>query len=179
MTQLRANKPRQETNLFARILWRGAWLAQILLWGFLLFFVLHYWLSEAPAVRSYHESGLVQGFDGLAGVVASIDPTWEEVSKIAGHAGGNRLTRLQGDATFKVWREQDQMPTWNAGLASLFFDQQGGLIWARRYPVNAEAYPVEYIWTKTDDSARPVVYSWSDGRSKPGGRATDAAGARP
>lgn len=158
MSQSRANKSSQG-GLFGRILWRGAWILQGLAWGFLLLFVLHYWIIEVPAVRGYHEAGLADGFDGLAGIVASIDPQLGDLDNIKGRPGGNRFTRLQGDVIFTVWREQDELPTWNAGLARLCFDQSGRLLWARRYP--AADKKTDLVEDKSKQINLPVVYSWS------------------
>lgn len=159
MSQARANKSSQ-SSLFGRALWRGAWILQALIWGFLLLFVLHYWVIEVPAVRSYHQAGLTDGFDGLAGIVASIDPQLADLDSIAGHPGGNRFTRLQGDVIFTIWREHDEQPTWNAGLAKLCFDPSGKLIWARRYPTPDKKS--DLIEDKSKLYNLPVVYSWSE-----------------
>ncbi|MDR2893354.1 MAG: hypothetical protein LBV80_09785 [Deltaproteobacteria bacterium] len=160
----RANDDNGKPNLFTRLLWRGALLAQAALWGFLLFFVLHYWLVEVPGVRGYHQAGLSTGFDGLAGVVASLEPAWEEVNRIQGHSGGTRFSRLQGDTTFTVWKEQDEMPAWNAGLAKLYYNQEGRLLWVRRYLMR-ELYAED----KLTGQRFPLVFAWSARQSLSGG----------
>jgi hypothetical protein len=128
-----SDKKSDGQSLFARLTWRIIWLVQIVLWLCLLLFILHYWVVEAPAMRRYLDSGLMQGFDALAGVVASSNPSWQHVNEVSGHAGGGRYTRLQGDSTFTVWKELDELPTWNAGLARLCYNQSGKLLWVRRY----------------------------------------------
>ena len=170
MFKKRAKDTDGKSSLFARILWRGALLAQAALWGFLLFFILHYWLVEVPAVRGYHAAGLSAGFDGLAGVVASLEPSWEDMDQVQGHAGGTRLSRLQGDATFAAWKELDEMPAWNAGLAKLYYSQEGRLLWARRYLMQEH-----YAQDRINGQRFPVVFSWS-ARAQLSGAAQSAAG---
>ncbi|MDR2825605.1 MAG: hypothetical protein LBV76_02280 [Deltaproteobacteria bacterium] len=128
-----SDKKSDGQSFFARLTWRIIWLVQIVLWLCLLLFILHYWVVEAPALRRYLDSGLMQGFDALAGVVASSNPSWQKVNEVNGHAGGGRYSRLQGDSTFTVWKELDELPTWNAGLARLCYNQSGKLLWVRRY----------------------------------------------
>jgi len=117
----------------SRVFWAVAWLAQAALWVFTLFLIADYWLYELPATKNYYAAGLEQGFDGLAGIVAALDPTWEEARQVKGYRIPSRLNRLQAQAVFHVWLEQDELPAWNAGLAGLKFDQQGKLLWVRRY----------------------------------------------
>lgn len=140
-------------NHALRVLGLLAWGVLGLLWVFIIFLMGSYWLVEVPATRSLYEAGLEQGFDALAGIVAASDPRWENVRVIAGRHIGSRLNRLQGDTMFNVWLDQDEVSGWNSGLASLRFDTQGRLIWARRYfrseppvmaanPNTGETFPV-------------------------------------
>jgi hypothetical protein len=164
----------EKQGFFARSAWRLIWLIQIGLWLCLAFFILHHWLIEAPALRRYLDSGLVQGFDALAGVVASRSPSWQEVNAVTGHAGGGRYSLLQGDSTFAVWKELDELPTWNAGLARLCYNQSGKLLWVRRYAGEAElerqeragaAPKIEYVENKVSGELFPVIRPLAD----PGG----------
>lgn len=167
MFKLRLNNSgERETTLPGRVLWRGAWALQIVLWGLLAWVVIHYWTVEVPTINSYHENGLVAGFDGLAGVVASVEPGWENVREITGQSGGARFSRLQGDVVFKVWRELDEMQSWNAGMARLQYSREGKLLWARRY---LSPSPSGQVQDASSPTPVPVVFSWSDGRSNPAG----------
>jgi len=123
----------------------------------LLFIIAVYWFEEIPAVNDCYNAGLLQGFDGLAGVVASINPSWDEVKHIKGYSGGKRYSFLQGEAVFNVWLDMDIPPSWNSGLASLKFDHAGKLSWVRRYaaPERMPAYAAD---AKTGESF-PVVYA--------------------
>jgi hypothetical protein len=152
-------------SFFACMAWRIIWLIQGSLWVCLLLFILHYRLVEVPAMRRYLASGLRQGFDALAGVLASREPAWNEVNSVSGHAGGGRYTRLQGDSTFTVWKELDELPTWNAGLAKLCYNRSGKLLWVRRY-VTEEEYAqgisgalntTEYAENKSSGEIFPVI----------------------
>ena len=153
MFKIRSNGNEQTSNPGVRLLKLLAWGALAALWAFILFLMGNYWLEEVPSTRNMYAAGLEQGFDALAGVVASCDPTWQQVEGIAGRPIGGRLNRLQGDTMFNVWKELDSEPGWHSGLAFLRFDQRGRLFWARRYftptpPVNAinqntgESFPV-------------------------------------
>ncbi|MDR2825991.1 MAG: hypothetical protein LBV76_04265 [Deltaproteobacteria bacterium] len=162
-------KKGESRNVFACLVWRIIWLVQLALWVFLIFFILHYWVVEVPSIRHYHASGLTQGFDALAGIAASSEPDWDDLGKVSGHAGGNRYTRLQGDSTFTVWYERDELPTWNAGLAKLCYDQTGKLLWVRRYVTDEDIRPdladeaktPEYIENKVSGELIPIVSAWS------------------
>ncbi|MDR1242376.1 MAG: hypothetical protein LBM00_06310 [Deltaproteobacteria bacterium] len=163
-------------GFFACTAWRIIWLIQGGLWMCLLLFILHYRIVEVPAMRRYLDSGLRQGFDALAGVLASRDPAWDEVNSVAGHAGGGRYTRLQGDSTFTVWKELDELPTWNAGLAKLCYDQSGKLLWVRRYVAEEEPAQVpsgvlkatEYAENKSSGEIFPVIRPWTpEGKGAP------------
>jgi hypothetical protein len=156
----------ESLGFFARTVWRLIWLIQIGLWLCLAFLILHHWLIEAPAVRRYLDSGLAQGFDALAGVVASRAPSWQEVNAVTGRAGEGGYSFLQGDGTFKVWKELDELPTWNAGLAGLCYNQSGKLLWVRRYDGGTElerpeksgvASKIEYVENKASGELFPVV----------------------
>jgi hypothetical protein len=166
----------ENRSFFARSAWRLIWLIQLGLWLCLAFFILHHWFIEAPAMRRYLESGLVQGFDALAGVVASRSPSWQEVNSVTGHAGGSGYSFLQSDATFAVWKELDELPTWNAGLARLCYNQAGKLLWVRRYAGEAELErqerpgltpKIEYVENKANGEFFPVIRPLAD----PGGLA--------
>lgn len=167
-----------------RLLWRCAWLLQFLLWGFLLFFLIYHWFIETPTMSGYYEAGAERGFDGLAGVVASLDPAFDDLKNIKGRGNSNRFTRLTGESFFAVWYEQDEMPSWNAGLARLRFDQEGRLLWVRRYfapepaAEAAPASPPDFFEDKASGARFPVLPSWSvrEGR---GGRALPASGVQP
>ena len=140
-------------NIGFRLLHLVAWSFLGGLWIFILFLMGNHWLAEVPATKRLYEAGLEQGFDALAGIVAAADPTWEKVRSISGRPIGGRLNRLQGDTMFNVWLDQDEVPAWHSGLASLRFDGQGRLVWARRYfsseppvlaanPNSGETFPV-------------------------------------
>mgnify|MGYP003623655739 CR=1 FL=1 len=111
-------------------------------------------------MRGYQEAGLPESFDGLADIVASIKPPLAALDGIAGHSGGSRFTRLQGDVIFNVWREHDELPSWNAGLAKLSYDPSGRLLWARRYPAPDKKH--DLVEDKSKQFSFPVVYSWSE-----------------
>lgn len=153
MFKVRSNSNEQSGNPALRLLNLLAWGILAALWAFIIFLMGNYWLEEVPTTRNMYAAGLEQGFDALSGIVASCDPTWQHVEQIAGRPIGGRLNRLQGDTMFNVWKELDGDPGWHSGLASLRFDQQGRLLWARRYftatpPVNSinqntgESFPV-------------------------------------
>ena len=157
MPRIGSNNDNRNPGFFGRLFWACAWIAQICLWVFLLFIVAIYCFEEIPSVNGCYTAGLPQGFDGLAGVVASINPSWDEVKTIKGHAGGTRYSFLQGETVFNVWLDMDIPPSWNSGLASLKFDQDGKLYWVRRYaaPERMPAYAAD---AKTGESF-PVVYA--------------------
>ncbi|MCL1915937.1 MAG: hypothetical protein FWG17_04440 [Desulfovibrionaceae bacterium] len=115
----------------SRWFWTIAWLFQAALWAFTLFLIADYWLYELPATKNYYTAGLEQGFDGLAGIVAALDPGWEETRSLRGLSVPHRLNRLQGDTIFNVWLERDEMPGWHVGLGQLRFDGEGRLLWVR------------------------------------------------
>lgn len=153
MFRSKSNNNETPRNPGMRVLRVVAWGALALLWIFIIFLMGNYWLEEVPATRRMYDAGLEQGFDALAGIVAASDPTWQQVRNITGRPIGGRLNRLQGDTMFNVWHELDGDPAWNSGLASIRFDQQGRLLWVRRYftatpPVDAvnqntgEVFPV-------------------------------------
>lgn len=155
-----AGKDKQQKKHWAsRLFWTLAWLVQGVLWLFLLFLVANYWLDEVPATKNYYAAGLEQGFDSLAGIVAAMDPDWTEVSRIKGYSSPMRWNRLQGETIFKVWTEQDELPGWNSGLASLRFDNKGRLVWARRYFVSA---PPVYATNRAGDASFPVIKPRTD-----------------
>lgn len=116
-----------------RLLRLTAWGILAGLWIFILVMIANYWFVEVPRTKALYEAGLEQGFDALAGIVAASDPTWQNTRSVAGRPVGHRLNRLHGDTMFDVWLEMDEAPGWNSGLASLRFDGQGRLVWARRY----------------------------------------------
>lgn len=127
----KANEAPQSVGL--RVLRLAAWSILGGLWIFILFIMGNHWLVEVPSTRNLYEAGLEQGFDALAGIISAADPTWDNVRAVSGRPIGRRLNRLQGDTMFDVWLDQDETPGWNSGLASLRFDGNGRLVWARRY----------------------------------------------
>lgn len=140
-------------NPALRLLRLSAWAILGGIWAFIIFLMVNHWAVEVPATRNLYEAGLEQGFDSLAGIVAAIDPSWQKVRGVTGRPIGSRLNRLQGDTMFNVWLDQDEVPGWNSGLASLRFDKQGRLEWVRRYylpenptvaanPHSGETFPV-------------------------------------
>lgn len=129
----RPNPNEKEPNFGFKIFRLAAWGILGGLWVFILFLMGNHWMVEVPETRALYEAGVEQGFDALAGIVASSDPVWADVRNIEGRGVGTRLNRLHGDTMFNVWLDQDEMPGWNSGLASLRFDKQGQLLWARRY----------------------------------------------
>jgi hypothetical protein len=153
------NRDSKKGGTPARLLWRAAWLLQFLFWGFLIFFLFYHWFVETPTMQGYYDAGLERGFDGLAGVAASLDPTFEELKTVKGRGNANRFTRLTGECFFAVWHELDEMPSWNAGLAKLRFDQDGRLLWVRRYFI-AEQNP-EFADENTSGARFSIVPSWS------------------
>lgn len=157
------NRDSKKDGSPARLLWRSAWLLQFLLWGFLIFFLIYHWFVETPTMQGYYDAGVERGFDGLAGVVASLDPTFEEIRPVKGRSNANRFTRLTGESFFAVWHEQDELPSWNAGLARLRFDQEGRLLWVRRYfsPEQNQEFSPELHEDKTSGARFPIVSSWS------------------
>lgn len=147
----KSNEKPQNPGL--RLLRWTAWAVLGGIWAFIVFLMGNHWLVDVPATRDLYSAGLEQGFDSLAGVVAAIDPSWQSVRAVTGRPIGGRLNRLQGDTMFNVWLDQDDVPGWNSGLASLRFDKQGRLEWARRYylpenpvvaanPNTGETFPV-------------------------------------
>lgn len=149
----KSNANEAPTNPVLLVFYFLAWGILGLFWVFIIFLLGSHWLVEVPATRDLYEAGLEQGFDALAGIVAASDPRWEDVRNIAGRPIGRRLDRLQGDTMFNVWLDQDEVPGWHSGLASLRFDAQGRLVWARRYfasdppviaanPGSGETFPV-------------------------------------
>lgn len=171
MLRLKSKKDEKKSSLVGSILWVGSWIIQGCLWGALLFLSMDYWFQEVPSVNAYYESGLEQGFDGLAGVVASIDPTWAEVYPLTGHQHGKRYSIRQGEDSFNAWLELDEFPAWNAGLATVRFKASGELLWVRR------ATGTEGGATYTTDSKNagsfPVIYPL---RHRDNGHATHTGG---
>lgn len=155
-------KPR---NLGLRILRLAAWGLLGGVWAFILFLMGNHWLVEVPATRDMYAAGLEQGFDALAGIVAAADPTWNRVHVITGRPVGGRLNRLHGDTMFGVWLDQDEVPGWNSGLASLRFDKSGRLEWARRYYL--PEFPVVAANPNTGETF-PVIKPRLDLRQTPG-----------
>lgn len=150
----RAKEQNKQARLLPRVLWTGAWLIQAALWLFMVFLIADYWLDEVPATKNYYDAGIEQGFDSLAGIIASLDPAWDDVRSIKSYDIPNRLNRLQGDTIFKVWTELDEMPTWNSGLGGLSFNQQGRLVWVRRYFV---ATPPVFAASRTGETSFSVI----------------------
>lgn len=151
---------RKGGSRFLTFLWVAAWIVQAALWGFLLFVATSFWFYQVPATDDYYAAGLETGFDGLAAIVASAEPDWEEMRAIKGQSPGKDLSRLQGDATFKTWLEQDEEPSWNSGLAKLKFDRNGHLLWVRRYPPQGLA--ADMAEEKKGVPGRvPVIKSWT------------------
>lgn len=141
-------------NVGLKVLSLVAWGILGGLWIFIIFLMGNHWLVEVPSTRRLYEAGLEQGFDSLAGIVSAIDPSWEKVRSITGRPIGKRLNNLQGDTMFNVWLDQDDAPGWNSGLASLRFDKNGQLVWARRY-FNAE--PPVFAANPNSGETFPVV----------------------
>lgn len=166
----KSNLKESSPNVGSRLFRVMAWGVLGALWAFILFLMGHHWLVEVPATRALYEAGLEQGFDALAGIVAASDPSWNEVRAISGRPAGGRINKLQGDTVFNVWMERDEVPGWNSGLASLRFDKNGRLEWARRY--FASEPPVIAANPNTGDTF-PVIKPSFDLR-----RSTQA-GARP
>lgn len=146
-------------SLLGRVLWGLAWFIQLGLWLLLAFSVLQYWLDTVPLTRSLYAAGLEKGFDGLAGIIASANPSLSQAQVVQGHGSGGRLNRLQGDTSFSVWLDKDNKPSWHSGIAALTFNPSGQLLWVRRYP-QADRLP-EYVLDPKSGQSLPVVFAWS------------------
>ncbi len=123
-------KDKYHLRRLGRILWRAAWGVQALLWLIPLIFFGFYHLVEKPRFTRLEQAGLADGFNGLAGIIASSEPEWDTVREIRGHGSIPLVdTFLDRRMAFNVWLDLDERKGWHSGSAIIQYDKDGRLAW--------------------------------------------------